>query len=133
MKLKSVLLIPALLAALPVATAAAAQSAPPAKAQEAEIPFATTMGIRTFTPDDDGHGIYLQDQRRTWYHADLAEPCFDLPFAVRVGFQTFGGSSSLSRGDTIVVGHDRCMITSLVRSEAPPARGHKAAKQATQG
>jgi hypothetical protein len=132
MKLKSILLVPALLAALPVATAAA-QSPPPVKAQEAEIPFATTMGIRTFTPDDDGHGIYLQDQRRSWYHAELAGPCFDLPYAIRVGFQTFGGSSSLSRGDSIVVGRDRCMITSLVRSDAPPARGHKAAKPATGG
>jgi hypothetical protein len=130
MKLKSVALISALLAALPVASAAVAQTALSPTAKEVEIPFATTVGIRTFTADDNGRGIYLQDQRRTWYHADLAGPCFDLPFAIRVGFQTFGGSSSLSRGDTIVVGHDRCMITSLVRSDAPPARGHNAAKPA---
>lgn len=109
------------------AGAAGAQNATPAP-RETDIPFATRNGIRTFTSDTRGDGVYLQDRRKNWYHATLAGPCPELPFATGIGFTTFGGSSALSRGDTILAGRDRCMITSLVRSGPPPEKPRKAKK-----
>ncbi|NML07731.1 DUF6491 family protein [Sphingomonas sp. G-3-2-10] len=115
----------ALVPALLIAGAAAAQTAGPKSGEQADIPFATNGGIRTFTPDDRGNGVYLQDRRNNWYYASLAGPCMDLPFATRIGYRTFGGSSTLSRGDTIFTEREQCLITDLVRSGPPPKKERK--------
>ncbi|MDF7777603.1 DUF6491 family protein [Sphingomonas sp. AOB5] len=114
-------IIPALLAA----GAASAQTPGPKSGQQAEILFASHGGIRTFTPDRNGQGVYLQDRRSNWYYASLAGPCMDLPYALRIGYRTFGGSSSLSRGDTIIAGNEQCRIMSLVHSGPPPKKERK--------
>jgi hypothetical protein len=116
------LLIPALLLA---AVPAAAQTEGPRSGERADIPFATNGGIRTFTPSHDGEGVYLQDRSRNWYYARFYTRCHELPFAFYVGYRTFGGSSTLSRGDTILAGRDRCRIADIVHSGPPPKKVKK--------
>lgn len=126
----------ALSAALLAAGAASAQNAPagptpgPHSGERADIPFATHDGIRTFTSDSTGEGVFLQDRQKNWYYARFFTRCLNIDFSLRVGFQTFGGSSSLSRGDTIFAGDERCMIADLVRSGPPPEKPKKAKKHA---
>jgi hypothetical protein len=118
-------------AAVLVATAAAAsaQTAGPRSGEQAEIPFATHNGIRTFTPDRNSEGVYIQDQRKNWYYARFFTRCQDLNFSFGIGFKTFGGSSTLSRGDTIYAGREACRIADLVRSGPPPEKPRKARKK----
>jgi hypothetical protein len=101
----------------------------PRSGERADIPFgATRSGIRTFTPERGGYGVYLQDNHRDWNYASFFSRCSDLPYAFAYGFQTFGGSSTLSRGDTIVAGRERCRIHDIVRSGPPPEKPRKARK-----
>ena len=113
--------IPALL----LAGAASAQTAGPRSGERADIPFATHNGIRTFTPDRNGQGVYLQDQRKNWYYASFFSRCQNLNFAFRIGFKTFGSSSTLSRGDTIYADREECRIADIVRSGPPPEKPRK--------
>lgn len=110
-----------LLAASFLAACATTGEAPPTGAQ-VSIPFVTGGQIRTFAPDRDGSGVFIQNGRREWFHVRFFTRCNELPFAIRIGFQTFGNSSTLSRGDTIIAGRDRCRISSIVRSDPPPSR-----------
>jgi len=100
----------------------------PRSGERADIPFATHDGIRTFTPDRMGEGVYLQDNRKNWYYASFYSRCTELPYAFAFGFKTFGGSSTLSRGDTIIAGHDTCRIADIVRSGPPPEKARRARK-----
>jgi hypothetical protein len=98
---------------------------PPAEiGRDASIRFANYRGVRDFHPVGDD-AVYLQDAQRRWYRAQLAAPCFDLPFANRIGIDT-RGSSNLDRFGTLIVGRDRCQLISLVKSEAPPRKQRKA-------
>ncbi|MBO9715194.1 DUF6491 family protein [Sphingomonas sp.] len=124
-------LIPALIIASPaLAQGSGHKPAPRPPGTETSIPFATHGGIRTFTPDRNGEGVYLEDNRRNWYYAKFVPRCENLDFAFQVGFKTFGGGPSLSRGDTIFAGGERCFITSLVTSAPPPEKPKKAKKAA---
>jgi hypothetical protein len=114
-----VLLFPALLVAVP----ADAQSRPSGK--EVSVPFITRGTVRTFEPDADGRGVYIQNSRRDWYYARFFTRCNELPYTVTVGFQTFGGGSTLSRGDTIIAGRERCRIASIVKRGPPPKKAKK--------
>ena len=105
----------------------------PHSGERADIPFATHSGIRTFTPDRMGDGVYLQDNRRAWYYASFYSRCTELPYAFTFGFKTFGGSSTLSRGDTIIAGRDTCRIADIVRSGPPPEKPRKAGKARAKG
>src|SRR3569832_2962753 len=101
-------------AALSAADAATAQTRAtgptpgPHSGERADIPFATHNGIRTFTPDRHGDGVYIEDNFRKWYYARFFTRCQNLDFSIGIGFRTFGGSSSLSRGDTIYAGREQC-------------------------
>jgi hypothetical protein len=100
----------------------------PRSGERADIPFAAYNGIRTFTSERQGRGVYLQDNRRNWYYASFFSRCTELPYAIGVGFKTFGGSSTLSRGDTIIVRGDACKIADIVRSGPPPEKPRKPRK-----
>jgi len=101
----------------------------PRSGERADIPFANTRsGIRSFTPDDRGYGVYIQDNHRDWYYASFFARCMELPYAFGFGIQTFGGSSTLSRGDTIIAGRETCRIHDIVRSGPPPEKPRKARK-----
>ena len=124
-------LIAAVLGAALFATGAAAQTGPtpgPRSGENADIPFATHNGIRTYTADRDSEGVYLQDNFRHWYYARFFTRCHNIDFSFGIGFRTFAGSSSLSRGDTIYAGHEECRIADLVHSGPPPEKPKKAKK-----
>lgn len=98
----------------------------PRSGEQTDIVFATNHGIRTFTPADDGYGVYLQDNHRAWYFTSFYARCLDIDFSLGVGFKTFGGNSNLSRGDSIYAGHEECRIADLVHSGPPPEKPKKA-------
>ena len=115
----------ALAPALLLAGAAQAQPAKQDARQETSIPFITSGGARTFTPIPGGEGVYIRNRHRDWYLVRFFTRCDELPWVSRVGFKTFGGGSSLERGDTIIAGRERCRIASIVRSGPPPKKAKK--------
>lgn len=105
-------------AALPVGAIAAEGVAP--KPAEASIPFVDHHNIRDWQADRM-EGVWIQDQRRTWYYAKLLGPCIGLDWALSIGFVTGGASGQLDRFSSVVVPNEgRCQITSLTRSDPPP-------------
>jgi hypothetical protein len=104
------------------AVAAPALAAPPAPGrEEASIPFVSQpRSIRSFRAVGDDL-LYLQDRRSRWYRAELGGPCIGLSWANVIGYDTRGGFS-LARGDSILVEGQRCLITSLIRSDPPPRK-----------
>ena len=113
-----------MLSLVAAALATPAVAAPPhhaaphsaASAEQARIPF-PGMRIRNFHAEGRDV-VYLEDQSRNWYRAEVVGTCTDLPFAQAIGIDT-RGSSSFDRFSAIVVGNDRCQLTSLTRSEKP--------------
>jgi hypothetical protein len=107
---------------LALLAAAAAPAGP--SGDEVSIPFVThPRAIRSFNaPSDDL--LYLQDRQGRWYRADIGGPCIGLSWANAIGYDT-RGSLSLSRGASVLVEGQRCMIVSLTRSDPPPRRHGK--------
>ena len=101
------------------AFAAPAPQAAPHQAEQVRIPF-PGLRIRNFRTEGR-NVVYLEDQSRRWYRAELIGPCTDLPFAQAIGVDT-RGSSSFDRFSAIIVGRDRCQLTSLTHSEKPASR-----------
>jgi hypothetical protein len=89
--------------------------------EQASIPFVSQpRSIRSFNaPSNDL--LYLQDRRGRWYRAEMGGPCIGLSWANAIGYDT-RGSLSLSRGSSILVEGQRCLIVSLTRSDPPPRR-----------
>ena len=117
----------ALLAAAPQSVDAP-QKAAPAIGTEASVPFIHRAKLRHFEPDhsrDDA--VYIQDQRRNWYHAKLSFPCPALDLALAIGVDT-KGTNKLDRDSELLVRGDRCRLTSLTHSDAPPPKPKKAKK-----
>jgi hypothetical protein len=121
-----------------VTATALASDEPPAGAlrkDEVSIPFVNHRNIRDWQADKD-QGLWIQDERRNWYYAKLLAPCYNLDWALHIGFDT-GSTDSLDRFSSIVVPdptysrghHERCQITSLTRSDAPPPKAKHAPKQ----
>ena len=123
--MKTPLLLLAALACVPAFAAPAGD----ARSREVSIPFVNhPRAIRSFrAPSDDL--LYLQDRQGRWYRAEIGGPCFGLSWANAIGYDT-RGSLSLGRGGSILVGHERCLIVSLTRSDPPPRRHRKAGKAA---
>ena len=130
--------IPAAIAATALALAlptwAQAQDAgatppPPAAAdygRDASIPFVDMGSIRDWRPDGNS-ALYVQDQRRNWYHAELMGPCTGLAFTDRIGFVT-RGTNRLDRFATVIVDGERCAFQNFVTSAAPPPRARRNAR-----
>ncbi len=114
---------PILLAALAAVTLGTAAHAAPPKAPaepQASIPFVNHNGIRDWQATDSST-LFVQDSQRRWYRASLFSPCFDLPFAMAIGFET-RGIDSFDRFSSIRVGRDSCQVSSLTPSDGPPAK-----------
>lgn len=99
-----------------------ALQAPVAAAQpeQARIPFANFRSIHTFHPVGED-AVYLQDQQRNWFRAELSGPCFNIGTAVAIGLDTYPGGT-VDNTSSFIVDGQRCPIHSLVRSGPPPAR-----------
>jgi hypothetical protein len=116
----------ALAAGLALVAPAGAKRRPvvePIIGQEARIPFVSFRGIHSFHADD-ANVIYLEDFARRWYRAELIGRCRDLPWAMRIAVDT-RGSSSFDRGSVLLVGDERCLISSLTYSGPPPKRSRR--------
>lgn len=122
------ILFPILAAVLAAPAVAAAPQradlAEMARGDEVRIPF-PGFRLRNFRAESQDV-VYLQDHRRNWYRAEVIGPCTELPFANAIGIDT-RGSSSFDRFSAIVVGGDRCQLTSLTRSEKPQKKAKKRA------
>jgi hypothetical protein len=123
--MRTVLAAVALAAALPLPAAAPAAEPEPAaaRAEEARIPFVNFRGIRSFHAADE-HVVYLQDQSRNWYRAELIGPCFGLTWANRIAVDT-RGSSVFDRFSALIVDGERCQVHSLTRSGKPERRASR--------
>lgn len=115
-------LFPALTATLTLAAAApAAQAATTAPLPpQASIPFVNHQGIRDWRAADS-RTLYVQDRGRRWYRATLFAPCYELPFAQAIGFET-RGVDRFDRFSAIRVRGERCTVSSLEASGPPPAK-----------
>ncbi|MBU1377116.1 MAG: hypothetical protein KKE02_13445 [Alphaproteobacteria bacterium] len=103
----------------------AAQAAPKTPLPpQASIPFVNHDGIRDWQATDS-RTLYVQDSSRKWYRATMFAPCIDLPFAQTIGFET-RGIDTFDRFSSIRVRGERCQISSLERSDAPPAKVKRA-------
>ena len=92
-------------------------------AREVSIPFVSFSNLRDFHAISKDV-VYLQDRSRNWYRATLAYPCFDLPWAHRIGIDTHG-ANSVDQFSSLIVGRERCRIASLVRSGPPPKKAKR--------
>ena len=97
----------------------------PNKAREASIPFVGFGTIRNFRALDRDT-LYVQDQRRNWYRAELIGPCSELPWAEAIGFET-RGTNRLDRFSSVIVRGQRCQLISFTESAGPPKK-RKASK-----
>jgi len=102
------------------ATAADADKATKPLPPQASIPFIKHGAVQDWQADKR-QGVWLRDRNKQWYYAKLMGTCIGLDYALSIGFDT-GSSDTLDRfGYIIVPGEDRCPISSLSRSDAPPA------------
>lgn len=105
-----------------IAAAPAFAEAPPAEKQ-ASIPFVNHGTIRNFEAVDRDT-LYIEDQNRHWYRAELMGYCPDLAFAQAIGVET-RGPDTLDRFGTLIVRGQRCPIKSLVESGPPPKKAKR--------
>ena len=98
----------------------AAPAAPaPEPAAEVQIPFAKHSIWNWQVVDDKT--VLIQDQGRRWYKATLFAPCIDLSFANQIGFDSSPGGT-FDKFSAILVRGQRCRLTSLVKTTAPPKK-----------
>ena len=97
-----------------------ADTAAPPPAAEAQIPFAD-RNIRNWQVVDD-KTVLIQDNSRKWYKATLFGTCINLSFAEeRLGFDSSPGGT-FDKFSAILVRGQRCPLSSLVETSAPPKK-----------
>jgi hypothetical protein len=111
------------------ASVAQASSAKPERALgvDASIPFANSIGINDYKADGN-QALWIQDQRRNWYRAELMGSCTGLDFAQRIGFIT-RGTSTFDKFSQILVDGRTCQVDSLVTSAGPPLKAKNVKKE----
>jgi hypothetical protein len=108
----------------PAALAADDPAAAQAPAQETQIPFASKGGIWSWQVVDN-KTVLIESRGRKWYKATLFSNCINLPFSERMTFVP-NASGSFDRFSTIRVGSQRCPLSSLVATSAPPKKSKPA-------
>ena len=96
---------------------------PRALGVESAIPFASSS-INNWQADGTA-ALYVQDLHNKWFHATLIGSCTRLPFANAIGFDAGRALNTLDRFSSIIVGGQRCPLTSLVTSAPPPRKAKK--------
>jgi hypothetical protein len=106
-----------LLGAMSVMAACTAptQTAAPAPGM-ASIPF--VREINQWQPDAN-KGLYIQLDNHQWYYATFMSPCFELQYAMKIGFRT-QPPFSLDKFDSVLVEGRPCYFKSLDPSSGPP-------------
>jgi hypothetical protein len=111
-----------LLAVLALGSVAAAAEAPAAPPGEAQIPFANQGGIIDWQVVDS-KTLLVKDRSARWYKATLFGTCFDLPTATsRLAFEPNPNGSFDKFSAIIVRDQQRCQLSSLVATAAPPKK-----------
>ena len=91
--------------------------------------FTSVLGnnsaIRTFEPDGN-RGLWVQDNQRRWYYAEMLGPCNELNFAQAIGFDN-RGSAYLDKFARLFVRGDQCAIASFVTAAEPPSKKERKA------
>lgn len=106
---------------------AAAEKAPE-KAPEVAIPFVNmNQSIRGWQADGQT-ALWVQDAHNQWYYVKLLGPCNGLEFTARLGFEPKTMNSLDKFGYVVMPDSQRCQITSLTKSDAPPKEKAKAGK-----
>ncbi|MEO8313525.1 MAG: DUF6491 family protein [Pseudomonadota bacterium] len=98
---------------------AAAEKAPE-KAAETSIPFVNLEQSIHGWQADGQMGLWIQDAHKNWYYAKFIGPCIGLEFAPQLGFEPKTMNSLDKFGNVIVPNSQRCAMSSLTKSDAPP-------------
>ncbi len=106
---------------LALALVAAPALAEPKPAKQASIPFANHGGITDWQADGNAT-LYLQARNKSWFRADMAAPCVDLPFNETIGFKTNPDGSFDRRSAVIMRGGRSCWVKSLTAVDGPPPK-----------
>jgi hypothetical protein len=101
------------------AAAAASAATPDAAPKERQIAFAK-KNIWNWQVVDN-NTVLIQDVGRRWYKATLFGNCFNLPLTQRLAFES-NPSGSFDKFSAIRVHGQRCPLTSLVETTAPPKK-----------
>src|SRR5882757_3359570 len=80
------------------------------------IPF--IRDINQWQPDAN-KGLYIQLDNHQWYYASFMSPCFELQYAMKIGFRT-PPPFSLDKFDSVLVEGRPCYFKSLDPSPGPP-------------
>ena len=100
--------------------AALADTPPPAAAPaETQILFAKRNIVNWQVVD--GNTVLIQDVGRRWYKATLFGNCINVPFSQRLAFES-NPTGSFDKFSAIRVRGQRCPLTSLVKTSAPPKK-----------
>jgi hypothetical protein len=103
-----------------VAGVVAAADKAPEKAPEASIHFVNMKDSIQGWQADGQTAIWIQDAHKQWYYAKLLGPCNGLEFTARLGFEPKTMNSLDKFGYVVMPDSQRCQITSLTKSDAPP-------------
>lgn len=101
------------------------QSAADGRGPQVAIPFADHGGIRDWRAIDR-NTLLVEGTGNRWYRVELFAPCFDLPFADRVGFKS-NVTGEFDRFSTVIVRGQPCAVQSVTATAAPPKRLKKGA------
>ncbi|MFL6859436.1 MAG: DUF6491 family protein [Sphingomicrobium sp.] len=61
--------------------------------------------------------LYLQSRTRTWYKAEMARPCWEMPEAARIKVDMTDGK--LDNSSTVRFHGERCQVASVYRVPGP--------------
>ncbi len=99
----------------------AAYAAAPVTGQETAIHFANSGGIYDYRATDD-LVLHVQSRDKSWYKVQLVGPCSGLTFATGIGFEA-DSSGDFTKFSKVVVGDQKCSVTSVVAIEGQPPKG----------
>ena len=98
------------------------------KSAETSIPFVNMNQSIHGWHADGQTALYIQDAHDQWYYAKLLVPCNGLEFTARLGFEPKTMNSLDKFGTVVMPDNQRCPISSLTKSDGPPANAKKAGK-----
>ena len=89
-------------------------------AQSARIPFADTIGVWDWRAEGRST-VYIQDNHKQWYKAELFSPSPDLPFVQFIGIDA-GPTGTLDKWGAVYIHGIRYPFKSFVKVDGPPTK-----------